>query len=571
MKRSLSRQFIALLLIPICIILAINFFIIIQLHQKQNKELKSYCASTLENININITSMTTSMKKTATVFSSQEETQVYLESSSTDSHELQRQSYSELVGMAQSYTPGLVDILVWDHTASTSLISYIPADMEDFAVNRFQDSRYDKKSYFQFYVQPTTNTPYMIYFAPIYLTSFSKNFGEHIGNIAIICKTDSLYKLVNAATDISLTISDRSTHQILYSNAVARRHISARENWELFRKTEELSNTNLNISAVAYTGQIQLSDNPDSHLLFTLAVLLLIYILLISLAVQRLIIHPVHQLNDAIENLDYENSELHLSVTQKNEIGSIASHVNNMLDKIASLNQRDINSQARIYEMELSKKQTQIYAYQSQINPHFLYNMLQCMRGISLMHDIPEVAQICTNMADLFRYSIKGAFLVPLQNELNIIDKYLYMIEVRFQGRITYKLEVSDNTKDCLIPKMILQPLVENAIFHGLDEIEEGGIITINTTRSDDDLYITITDNGIGFSEEALQNLNQRLKEEIKFISNSPSGSSENIGVINIHNKIRLYEGTDYGISIDSVPDHTSVILHLNASQQITS
>ena len=74
-----------------------------------------------------------------------------------------------------------------------------------------------------------------------------------------------------------------------------------------------------------------------------------------------------------------------------------------MLDRISSLNQRDIESQARIYEMELNKKQTQIYAYQSQINPQFLYNMLQCMRGISLMHDIPEVAQICTNMADVYK------------------------------------------------------------------------------------------------------------------------------------------------------------------------
>ena len=85
--------------------------------------------------------------------------------------------------------------------------------------------------------------------------------------------------------------------------------------------------------------------------------------------------------------------------------------------------------------MELSKKQTQLYAYQSQINPHFLYNMLQCMRGISLMHGIQEVAQICTNMADLFRYSIKGAFLVYLEDELSIVDKYLYMIRVRFRIR----------------------------------------------------------------------------------------------------------------------------------------
>ena len=269
--------------------------------------------------------------------------------------------------------------------------------------------------------------------------------------------------------------------------------------------------------------------------------------------------------------LDYKNNELHLHTNLKNEIGSITSHVNHMLDRISSLNQRDIESQARIYEMELNKKQTQIYAYQSQINPHFLYNMLQCMRGISLMHDIPEVAQICTNMADLFRYSIKGAFLVPLENELNIIDKYLYMIEVRFQGRITYKLEVSENTKDCLIPKMILQPIVENAIFHGLDEIEEGGIVTIKPTRSEDDLYITVTDNGVGFSKEKLYDLTRKLEEEITFINNSSSETSDNIGVINIHNKIRLYEGNNYGLSINNIPNHTSVTLHLNAKQQTTT
>ena len=108
MKKSLSRQFIALLLIPVCIILVINFCIIIHLHKSQNEELKNYCISTLENINVNVSSMTTSMKKTATVFSSQKETQAYLESSSSDSHQLQRQSYSELIGVAQSYTPGLL-------------------------------------------------------------------------------------------------------------------------------------------------------------------------------------------------------------------------------------------------------------------------------------------------------------------------------------------------------------------------------------------------------------------------------------------------------------------------------
>lgn len=110
--------------------------------------------------------------------------------------------------------------------------------------------------------------------------------------------------------------------------------------------------------------------------------------------------------------------------------------------------------------MEISKKETQIYAYQSQINPHFLYNMLQCMRGISLLNGMKEVANICTYMAELFRYSIKGQNYVTLKEELYIIDKYLYIISVRYQNKITYKIFINENLQYCRIPKMILQPIV---------------------------------------------------------------------------------------------------------------
>ena len=566
MKKSLSSQFVAILLIPLILILATNYYIITEIRRDQSQSLKRYCSTTLDNIEINIASMATSMKKTSTMFSSKQETQSYLQSASTDTHQLQRQSFSDLIGMSQSYTPDLVDIIVWDKNSPTSMISYIPADMENFTVERFRNSAMNKQSYFEFYIQPATREPFLMYFSPVFMTTFSEDFGKYIGNIAIICKTETLSKLVNSTSDMQLQIKDEASRRILYSNnyTLPKQEIP---NPKTYEETLRIPNTNLSVDGTAYASQVSLLNDSRSGPLILFALLSLFYLAYIAFAVHHIIIRPIHKLNQEIESIDYEHDKPQIRTSLKNEIGSIASHVNTLLERVYSLNQHNIASQARLYEMELSKKQTQLYAYQSQINPHFLYNMLQCMRGISLMHGIREVAQICTNMADLFRYSIKGAFLVYLEDELSIIDKYLYMIRVRFQDKITYSLEIAEDTKKCKIPKMILQPLVENSIFHGLESIEDNGFIHIRTFREGDGLFITIQDNGIGFDEVTLKELEELLSQDIPSDINATFNEAKGLGIINIHNKIRLYEGTEYGISILSRPSDTLVTIRLNARQ----
>ena len=566
MKKSLSSQFVAILLIPLILILATNYYIITEIRRDQSQSLKRYCSTTLDNIEINIASMATSMKKTSTMFSSKQETQSYLQSASTDTHQLQRQSFSDLIGMSQSYTPDLVDIIVWDKNSPTSMISYIPADMENFTVERFRNSAMNKQSYFEFYIQPATREPFLMYFSPVFMTTFSEDFGKYIGNIAIICKTETLSKLVNSTSDMQLQIKDEASRRILYSNnyTLPKQEIP---NPKTYEETLRIPNTNMSVDGTAYASQVSLLNDSRSGPLILFALLSLFYLAYIAFAVHHIIIRPIHKLNQEIESIDYEHDKPQIRTSLKNEIGSIASHVNTLLERVYSLNQHNIASQARLYEMELSKKQTQLYAYQSQINPHFLYNMLQCMTGISLMHGIREVAQICTNMADLFRYSIKGAFLVYLEDELNIIDKYLYMIRVRFQDKITYSLEIAEDTKKCKIPKMILQPLVENSIFHGLESIEDNGFIHIRTFREGDGLFITIQDNGIGFDEVTLKELEELLSQDIPSDINATFNEAKGLGIINIHNKIRLYEGTEYGISILSRPSDTLVTIRLNARQ----
>lgn len=260
-----------------------------QMLDEQTENLKGYCSSTIENVKINIVSMTTSMKKTSTIFASQEETQSYLLSASTDTHQLQRQSFSTLIGMAHSYTPGLVDIIVWDKNSPTSMVSYIPADMEDFTVEHFMDEQRNTESYFEFYIQPVTNTPYMIYFSPIYMTTFSKDFGKHLGNIAIICKTDTLNQLVNSTTDMSLNITDDTTGNILYSNS-PESSFSKATTQELFYEIENIPNTNLSVTGTIYNEQLHLFKDEQSELLIALAFLLFFCILYLSIAVHHIII-----------------------------------------------------------------------------------------------------------------------------------------------------------------------------------------------------------------------------------------------------------------------------------------
>ena len=567
MKKSLSRQFIAILLIPILIILGTNYYTIAFIRKSQNESLIRYCTTTLDNIEINISTMVTSMKKLSTMFSANRDIQEYLLSDSKDIHKLPRQAVFDLVELSKSYIPDLVDVVLWDKYSSASIINYLSADMERFLIGNFKDTGKNTESYFEFYVNPKTDEPNLIYFSTVSVTAFSENFRKPLGNIAIICKTNTLYKLVNSTSDMHLDITDTKTGQILYSN-MAPDSLAPPSDKEFYKTSHDVTATNLSVTGTVYTGQIHFFRDIQSGPLVLLAVLSFIYIIYIAFAVQRFIIRPIYRLNGEIEDLDYENENPQIQTSLKNEIGSIASHVNSLLVKISSLNQHNIASQARLYEMELNKNQTQLYAYQSQINPHFLYNMLQCMRGISLMHKVPEVAQICTNMAGLFRYSIKGDFLVNLEDELNIIDKYLYMIRVRFQERITYRLDIGEDTRQCKIPKMILQPLVENSIFHGLESIEENGEILIRTFRERNGLYITIHDNGIGFDERTLDEINRLLAEDISKGISASFQESPGLGIRNIHNKIRLYEGNEYGVRIESRPRDTVVTLYLNAGQE---
>ena len=201
-----------------------------------------------------------------------------------------------------------------------------------------------------------------------------------------------------------------------------------------------------------------------------------------------------------------------------------------------------------LYKSELVKNESEIYALRSQINPHFLYNTLQCMGGIALMNDQPVVAEMAANMAEIFRYSIKEGDKVSMEEEADFLRKYLDICDVRFNGRFKWRIELEEGLESLHIDKMILQPLVENAVYHGLEKrTAPGGMLWIQGEKEGKSLIFRITDNGCGPDEEQLA-LRQATLEN-KELLEQERRARKRIGLVNIQSRLKLMYGDAGGLT----------------------
>ncbi len=215
--------------------------------------------------------------------------------------------------------------------------------------------------------------------------------------------------------------------------------------------------------------------------------------------------------------------------------------------------------EARIYTAAIAKKQAEFDALQSQINPHFLYNTLDAIRGQALIDKVPLIADMTEALAVLFRYSIsqKGS-MVSLRDEMRNVDKYLMIQQFRFYNKFHIVKELEDETLyDCMVPKLILQPLVENAIYHGLETKKEGGEIRIHIYSTQNRLVIRICDNGLGIPAIRLKEINEALSYSLdREILENQSIRHTGIALVNVNQRIKLLMGNSFGIFLYSTPNY---------------
>lgn len=292
------------------------------------------------------------------------------------------------------------------------------------------------------------------------------------------------------------------------------------------------------------------------------SILLLAVMLIMSRLTSRNISEPVEAIADFLAEAEKEGS-LHerLSIPYRNESGLIAEHINLLLERVEQITRENLAQQSALYDAKLEEKQAHIRAMQSQINPHFLYNTLNCLSSIGLAYDVPEVVTISGAMSDIFRYSIKGGQLVSVCQEMDCIHKYLQIMDARYPGRFSTEFSVDEDILDCRMPKMTLQPIVENAMYHGLEQIIGHGLLRISGKRiSDSEIQFTVEDNGKGMTQEELA----RLRDSISEYESTENGSTIGLGLRNISKRLHLQFGPQYGLDIESEEHQgTRVTLHL--------
>lgn len=281
-----------------------------------------------------------------------------------------------------------------------------------------------------------------------------------------------------------------------------------------------------------------------------LSLLSLALSLVISEALARHITRPVSRLDKAIAKVKDGDLSIQVKVKTSDELGRLTESFNQMVKDLKRYLEDRVQRQKDLNE-------TTLRLYQTQLNPHFLYNTLDTIKWSAKIHQILEIAVLAENLAVILRKSISSKPFIQLREELDTIESYIKIQKIRFAGRFLYETEVPDMLEDCVIPKMILQPLVENAIIHGLDGCANG-YICIYAAQKDGILRISVTDDGCGMGQEMLDWMN----------SPNPAKRDGHLGLYNVIQILKLYYGEEYGIQAESDTSGTTVTIRLPAKKE---
>lgn len=237
------------------------------------------------------------------------------------------------------------------------------------------------------------------------------------------------------------------------------------------------------------------------------------------------------------------------------------------LQKLVQIKTEDMQKQMNIdLQKKLMEKDASLQNLQSQINPHFLYNALEGIRGQAILDEAPVIEEIAQALANYFRYSISSkSDIATLSEELNNVQNYLRIQQFRFHNR--FKIEIVCDREDyevmkAILPQMTLQPIIENAVSHGFEHTKKEALIRIKTIFTKKNVNIVISDNGVGMDTETLRKLNERIRN-FDMMGKS-AGRHNGIAMPNVNRRLQLMFGDDYGLYISSIEGiGTDVEIHI--------
>ena len=367
--------------------------------------------------------------------------------------------------------------------------------------------------------------------------------GENLGVIVFDIKYEILERYLNSISfgkQIDNIIVDKNNNIIYYKDVKCfadkkclAKFSEKNKNKDTYLYETQIENTNWNLRSLANTNDLITLKKNFSHIVIIIFLVSLAFSSIITFIVITKILRPLIKLENHMQNFENNLREFHLSEKTGYEIQNLVEHFNVMVEKIKYL---------REYEIK---------ALHSQINPHFLYNTLDTIIWMAEFEDNEKVISITKSLANYFRLSLSnGHEKIPLKDEIMHTKEYLFIQKQRYEDKLSYFFNIENESLLSIeVPKIIIQPIVENSIYHGIKNLSGNGIITIDVYRENSTVNISVKDNGIGF-------------EKAKQFKKSKTGG---VGFQNVDKRIKFYYGKNYGVFInkDSNTEGAEVIIKI--------
>ena len=435
------------------------------------------------------------------------------------------------------------------------------------------------------YFDKETGRMYYAYIHPIFSNLDGQFYAENIGVCITICHTDTFLKSMAEESIIpGLVFIISEGRNVIASNLKELVNTELDNELEIISKMEEertqfvyknkknviritrLANTNWVIASFVPVDNLVSDMFPIRNQGIMILVFTLFLLIVAGIIIIRSVTVPINKIVDGMARIEVMNRRYRLEIPSKNEVGTIAENINVMLDKLEDMTRRIVTTQNALYEAEISKNQAELAFFQSQINPHFLYNTLECIRSMAFVYRANEIVEITSSMAKIFRYSVKKDTMVTIEEELNCVRDYFSIMSLRYMGRFSIRFDISEDILGLKIIKMILQPIVENSVRHGLEGMERKGNVYIKGYLKDSSAVVfKIIDNGRGMSTEEVDELNEKLSSSNILDGNTANKTS--IGLLNIKRRLKLNYGDKSELIVSSRQNYwTSVILKLPVS-----
>lgn len=314
----------------------------------------------------------------------------------------------------------------------------------------------------------------------------------------------------------------------------------------------KIPHSNWKLIGVSSTENISLLKRKLVGGILFVNLFLILASVILSLMISKKLTKPIVELQNAMTDLDDSWGHISINPSSSIEIVALATEYNSLLDRIKALTED-------IAQKESAKRIFELKALQSQINPHFLYNTLDTILWLAEFGENEKVVSVSKSLGDLLRLSLDThQSVVPLKTELESVENYLRIQQMRYENKIQYVISGEEELLSFFVPKLILQPIVENSIYHGIRKKKGTGHIEIHYAKEKENLMITVTDDGVGYSVE-------EKKEERNLIKKKLGG----IGMKNVDQRIKLLYGEEFGIRMQENQPHGTVVIYTLKAMEI--